>query len=332
MSNKIKAVVCGVNFGSFYIKAIEQSSKLALCGILSKGSDKSRKISEEYHIPLYTDADEINDADVVIMATRSMITGGRSSSAIKKFLKKGIPVLQEQPVHHLEVKDMLSAAENNVKYAVNDFYRYLPSVSEFLSYAEKLRKSRKLLRFRLSCTSQVLYPLIDILYSAAGKADSFNAEKVSSGAMSVITGEINGIPYVLDYYNEYTENIDSSLALFFDMKIDTDSGNLILTDPVGDVLWQPHLSCFRDTDSDDERYDLNVPIKRLFSGDISNYSELYSKVWPQAMEKSIFDFINAETAELKTRILRQCEMCSIVTQAAGAPVKIETPYIDTFTF
>ena len=329
MSEKINAVVCGVNFGSFYIKAIERSDKLALCGILSKGSEKSRRISEQYNIPLYTDADEIKDADVVIMAARSMITGGRSSSTVKKLLKNGISVLQEQPVHHLEVRDLISAAADDVKYAVNNFYRYLPGGHEFLAYAEKLRAERKVLRCRMSCSSQVLYPLMDVLYSAAGGAESFTAQKAADGAMSVITGEINGIPYFLDYYNEYTENIDSSLALFFDLKIDTDGGNLILTDPAGDVIWQPHLSCMRDDESNTEKYRSSMPMKRLYSGDIADYAQLYEKAWPEAMERSVLDFIGSEAAELKARHLRQCEMCSMVTTAAGAPVKIETPYTDS---
>lgn len=330
MDDKIKAVVCGVNFGSFYINAIENSSELSLCGILSKGSEKSRIISEKYKVPLYTDTENINDADVVIMAARSMITGGKSSNAVKKLLKKGIPVLQEQPVHHLEVKDLISACENT-KYAVNNFYRYLPSVSEFLNYARKLLTERKLLRIRMSCSSQVLYPLMDVLYSVTGSADTFSANKASDGAMSVITGEINGIPYVLDYYNEYTENIDSSLALFFDMKIDTDGGNLILTDPVGDVIWQQHLSCLRDNDFDNNTYRKNIPMKRLYSGNAESYAELYNELWQKAMENSIIDFADNDASILKARILRQCEMCGAVTKAAGPPVKIETPYTDSYS-
>ena len=145
----------------------------------------------------------------------------------------------------------------------------------------------------------------------------------------MITGEINGIPYFLDYYNEYTENIDSSLALFFDLKIDTDGGNLILTDPAGDVIWQPHLSCMRDDESNTEKYRSSMPMKRLYSGDIADYAQLYEKAWPEAMERSVLDFIGSEAAELKARHLRQCEMCSMVTTAAGAPVKIETPYTDS---
>ncbi len=329
MGDKIKAVVCGVNFGSFYINAIENSSELSLCGILSKGSEKSRSISEKYRVPLYTDAENIDNADVVIMAARSMITGGRSSNTVKKLLKKGIAVLQEQPVHHLEVKDLISASED-AKYAVNNFYRFLPSVSEFLHHARKLIDERKILRFRMSCSSQVLYPLMDVLYSITGSAETFTANKVSDGAMNVITGKINGIPYVLDYYNEYTENIDSSLALFFDMKIDTDGGNLILTDPVGDVIWQPHLSCLRDNDFDNEVYRNNIPMKRLYSGNAESYAKLYNELWPKAMENSVIDFADSDASTLKARHLRQCEMCGTITKAAGPPVKIETAYTDSY--
>lgn len=329
MSDKIKAVVCGVNFGSFYISAIENSSVLSLGGILSKGSEKSRRISEKYQVPLFTDADEINDADVVIMAARSMITGGKSSKTVKALLKKGIPVLQEQPVHHLEVKDLISVSED-AKYAVNNFYRFLPSVSEFVNYARRLSEERTILRFRMSCSSQVLYPLMDVLYSITGSADTFTADKVSGGAMSVITGEINGIPYMLDYYNEYTENIDSSLALFFDMKIDTDGGNLILTDPVGDVIWQPHLSCLRDNDFDNEKYRNNIPMKRLYSGSADSYATLYNELWTKAMERSVIDFAYSASAPLRTRHLKQCEMCGTVTKAAGLPVRIKTPYTDSY--
>jgi len=325
--SKKQVTICGVNFGSFYINALKDSKEYEINGILSKGSEKSRMIAKELGVGLFTDSEETDDADMVIMATRSMITGGKSTADIKKLLTRGIDVLQEQPVHFMEVQDILKSVKSyDQKYGVNNFYRFLPAVDAFIRYAKKLIAERHVLRIRMSCASQVLYPLMDVLCHVVGTVDSFEVNKGFGENLSVMYGNINDIPIVLNYYNEYTEDIDGSLALFFDIKLETDAGNLILTDPEGELIWQSHLSYSREEKMDSDEFRNTKPMQYLFRSTTDSYYDRYSSVWPEAMKRSIDYFTKAEADEVKGTTLKACEMSLSVTNAAGRPCKIEIPY------
>ena len=53
MQNKYRVLVCGVGFGQFYIKAIENmNEKFQIVGILSKGSELSQSYAKKYKIPI----------------------------------------------------------------------------------------------------------------------------------------------------------------------------------------------------------------------------------------------------------------------------------------
>ncbi|MGC4019647.1 MAG: Gfo/Idh/MocA family oxidoreductase [Muricomes sp.] len=332
---KIGIVVCGVQFGKFYIEACKRSQEIELKGILSRGSKESCEIAKQYKVPLYTSAEDISSdtADIVLAATRTLITGGRSSSMVKKLLEKGISVIQEQPVHEKEAADISKNLIDDKKqgYCINNFYRFLPSVQQFLFYVSKVINEHRILRFHLSCSSQVLYPLIDVLYEMLGGIAEFNVNKILDGNMNVLAGTINNIPFILNYYNEYSEDNDGSLALFFDIKIDTDAGNLILNDPEGKVIWQSHLSYQRGADFSSEKFKNLQPLECLFDGNVKSYEQRYTEVWPKAMEESIKDFYKKTLAgnakEVSERTLGQCKICSDIADVSGKPRKIEGSYL-----
>ena len=61
MQNKYRVLVCGVGFGQFYIKAIENmNEKFQIVGILSKGSELSQSYAKKYKIPIYTTLNDVN--------------------------------------------------------------------------------------------------------------------------------------------------------------------------------------------------------------------------------------------------------------------------------
>ena len=57
---KKQILVCGTGFGKIYLKAIAESKEYELMGILGKGSDRSRLLSKNLNVPMYTDIKEIN--------------------------------------------------------------------------------------------------------------------------------------------------------------------------------------------------------------------------------------------------------------------------------
>ena len=110
MENKFyRVIVCGTNFGRIYIEGItRKTTKCKLVGILSKGSQQSRKCAESNGVPLYTNVSQISssEVDIVCVAVKSSITGGKGTEIAKECLKKGINVIQEQPVHFTDAKEL----------------------------------------------------------------------------------------------------------------------------------------------------------------------------------------------------------------------------------
>lgn len=331
---KIRVIVCGVHFGKFYIEACKKNNRLELQGILSQGSIESYNIADKNNIPLYTKPKDImtNNVDMIVMATRSLITGGRSNFTVKELLRKGISVIQEQPVHEKEVLDICRSINVHKQgYYVNNFYRFLPNARKFISYARKLIDQYKIIRLQFSCSSQVLYPLIDTLYEILGDIKEFSVEKLLDGNMEILSGTINYIPFVLNYYNEYSEDNDGNLALFFDIKVDSDAGNLRLTDPEGEIIWESHLCYEKNFNMSKDNPGNIAPIEILSDKMAASYVERYEEVWPQAMGKSLVEFfdksLNEKSEALIKRTLKQCEVCTNIIKTAGKPKKLKTPYL-----
>ena len=79
MQNKYRVLVCGVGFGQFYIKAIENmNEKFQIVGILSKGSELSQSYAKKYKIPIYTTLNDVNlnEIDLACVVIGSTLIGG----------------------------------------------------------------------------------------------------------------------------------------------------------------------------------------------------------------------------------------------------------------
>ena len=164
---KIKVIVCGVHFGKFYIESCNQNERLELTGILSNGSEESYELADKNNVPLYTRTEDITKdmADIIVIVTRTLITGGKSDLTVKSLLEKGISIIQEQPVHEKEVINICKSIRSDKQdYYINNFYRFLENTKNFIFYAKKIIRQYEVIRLQMSCSSKVLYPLIDILY------------------------------------------------------------------------------------------------------------------------------------------------------------------------
>ena len=331
---KRKVIVCGVHFGKFYIESCNQNERLELTGILSNGSEESYELADKNNVPLYTRTEDITKdmADIIVIVTRTLITGGKSDLTVKSLLEKGISIIQEQPVHEKEVINICKSIRSDKQdYYINNFYRFLENTKNFIFYAKKIIRQYEVIRLQMSCSSQVLYPLIDILYEIFGDIYKFDLRKVEDGNMEILSGAINDVPFSLNYYNEYSEDNDGNLALFFYIKIESNAGNLILTDPEGAVIWQSHLCYEKNMCMQEQKIEELEPIEYLGGIKTVTYMNRYKVTWPQAMGKSIEEFfdksINTGIEKFKTRTLRQCEIYSNITKIAGKPKKIKNTYL-----
>lgn len=120
------AVVGTGSIGLSHLKAIEQSQNCELCAICDVNEEVLHKLSEEYHVPGFTDYKEIvtkTKAEAVILNLPHFL----HCEATEFFLDNGLHVLIEKPMANTveECDRMIAAAvRNNKKLAVGHVQRY----------------------------------------------------------------------------------------------------------------------------------------------------------------------------------------------------------------
>ncbi len=329
----IRVLVVGTSFGKFYLDAIEKSDKLRLVGILSRGSEKSKKLSLEYGVNNYTDISEIDwdNVDIAVVAVRSLVSFGKGGELARKITEKGVTVLEEQPVFIKEVENIL----NNVTfgknaYDVSNFYRYISMTEDFINMSAELRNKSVINCIKASVSIQVLFPLLDILYDIVGGLQDIEFRCVDKGRICILRSIGGDTEIYLDVYNEYEpNNIDGSFQLLYNISIETNKGILTLSDPAGYVFWQNH---FIMSDGNNHEILSKTKVSEILHSDSElSFKNLYDELWTDAMQKAILNCYSlAENAELmkqkSEKLLTVCRLWRDISKSVGKPHKIKSPY------
>ena len=142
---KKQILVCGTGFGKIYLKAIAESKEYELMGILGKGSDRSRLLSKNLNVPMYTDIKEINqNVDAACVVVPNAAGGGNGANIAKSILAKGIPTLLEHPAHEVEIVNCIRES-GSAAFMLNPFYRYIKPIRDFLEAAQIISKHAHLI-------------------------------------------------------------------------------------------------------------------------------------------------------------------------------------------
>ncbi|ETF00252.1 thiazolinyl imide reductase [Advenella kashmirensis W13003] len=300
----IRVVVCGTTFGQTYLSGIAMlPGEFRLAGILARGSDFARQCAQRYRVPLYTSVDELPDEiQAACVVVRSSILGGAGTKLAMALLERGIHVLQEQPVHHEDLSQLLLAArKNQCQYQLNGFYPDIPSVAQFIEAARSVLAQRKPLFVDAACSVHVLYPLIDILGKSLGRLRPWfftlhPADSEGLGPLTCLTGRIAGLPLTLRVQNQFDPaDPDNHLHLFHQISLGTQGGTLTLLDSHGQIMWQPRMFMKR---RDDGILDLSVaqaslalPASTIVDTTVApTYNEILTRIWPQAAARALLRF------------------------------------------
>jgi thiazolinyl imide reductase len=303
-------VVAGTAFGRIYLDAIGRAAdSFALAGILARGSDFSARLAARYGVPLYTDPDEAGDVDIACVVVRSGTIGGPGSDLARSFLRRGVHVMQEHPVHPDELAQNLRAArEGDAAYTVHTLYPDLAPVRSFLAAAAVLRQENGVAFLDAACNSQVAYPLLDVLGRAAGSLRpwAFGAVRPVDPAVAeacadaqpfqVLHAAVGGIPLTLRVQNQvHPEDPDNHSHLLHRITVGGDAGVLTLADTHGPVLWNPRLHSPRDetgrllfAGAGTER--LTVPSTSALGPEPGTLHEVFSVLWPDAVARALERF------------------------------------------
>lgn len=344
---KLKVLVCGTTFGRFYINAINLSDKFVLSGILSNGSVNSRKLAEEYKVDLFTRLDEIKKGifDLACVVIRSSIVGGEGSEIAKELMKKGISVIQEQPVHEDEIIDNYRQAKlSNVFYGMNTFYPYLDKSLEYISISGKLKKFSDIKVVEATCSIHVLLPFLGILEKLfIGVSPFYISSCLSkSGCYTIVTGNIKGKPLILNIQNQINPgDPDNYYNMLYRISISTNSGNLLLTEANGFITWQPRI--YHDNKKNLNNIDNglafnSIPIMQLISGSSSDtinclYKDMYPKAILNYLRENEQNILSGKFDKIKIKhCIEVCRLWKNISKVLGSMELISEDKICTLIY
>ena len=292
MKNKIRVLLCGVIFGQVYLKGVLNNSDYQLCGILSTGSEYSRKIAAKYHVSLYTKIDEVSsdNFDLALVVIRSGIVGGEGNKVTQQLLNKGISVIQEQPVHSEEAIDNYKIAlKNNIFYKVNTFYPYLPISRVFHDELHKLKLKTEIYSINGSCSMPVILPFLAQVGEILGGISPYYLDYehcFKTSIQNYVCGTIKGIQFMFRIQSQMnSDSINKYSYTLNEFSVMTGIGNLKMTEVNGQIIWvsKPYVveEYLRNGDENDARNINGTEL--LYDASGKKYSDLYNNIWPEAV-------------------------------------------------
>lgn len=269
-------------------------------GILGKGSDRSRLLSKNLNVPMYTDIKEINqNVDAACVVVPNAAGGGNGANIAKSILAKGIPTLLEHPAHEVEIVNCIRES-GSAAFMLNPFYRYIKPIRDFLEAAQIISKHAHLINASLECAIHVLYDGIDILGCALGGLSTWKLGNVAEsyttsmagGGNRVISGIIGMVPVTFIVNTNVDRNdIDHPLHLYHRIELTFSTGRLCLVNTHGPVIWLPFLHMPRDeygTLSINVEEEVNIP-SGVTIGNVMlpSVKETFEQIWPDAVKKAL---------------------------------------------
>ena len=282
------------------IDEIAESKEYELMGILGKGSDRSRLLSKNLNVPMYTDIKEINqNVDAACVVVPNAAGGGNGANIAKSILAKGIPTLLEHPAHEVEIVNCIRES-GSAAFMLNPFYRYIKPIRDFLEAAQIISKHAHLINASLECAIHVLYDGIDILGCALGGLSTWKLGNVAEsyttsmagGGNRVISGIIGMVPVTFIVNTNVDRNdIDHPLHLYHRIELTFSTGRLCLVNTHGPVIWLPFLHMPRDeygTLSINVEEEVNIP-SGVTIGNVMlpSVKETFEQIWPDAVKKAL---------------------------------------------
>ncbi len=335
---RVKTIVCGSTFGQFYLNALTALSKqFELVGLLAKGSERSKECAKHYGVNLYTDIEQLpRNIELACVILRSGSLGGNGTKLSLQLLKRGIHVIQEQPIHYKELASCLrTARQNGLHFRIGNLYVQLPAVRRFIACAHDMLEQQDALYLDAACSIQVSYPMIRILSEALPTIRPWKMSNVinDNGPFQVVSMILGNIPITLRVHNEIDpKDPDNHLHLLHCLTIGVEGGRLSLIDTHGPLVWHPRLhvayshNLFNDLLTAAPAHLAEDSTQLLGSATPMSYKEIFMKQWPSAIGRELLvvrEMIqgngNKEAASAQQELLC-AELWHYLTDALGYAV------------
>ncbi|CAA9432766.1 MAG: Thiazolinyl imide reductase in siderophore biosynthesis gene cluster [uncultured Pseudonocardia sp.] len=291
------AVVCGTRFGRVYLEALSApDAPYRLVGILARGSERSRACAEHYGVPLHTDVDDVPDVAAAFVVVGSGLAGGPGAELARGFLDRGVPVLQEHPLHPDELADCIRAARRNrTVHHVDTLFLHVEPVRRFIGAARALLDRQDAVFVEVTCGHQVLQTALDVVVAVLGGIgwSSFVAHPPEPGPFRTVAGELAGVPLALRVQHELDPaEPDNHAHVLHRITIGTEGGQLTLVATHGPVVWTPRAHMPADVAQQVPMHASGAAHLDLPSGEVlgppsaPSYRDVLARLWPDAIRRA----------------------------------------------
>lgn len=333
MKKRLKTIVCGTNFGEFYLNALEKMNlDFQIVGIIGRGSERTKRISKKYNVPLYLNVEELpSDIDLACVIVRSEGTGGDGTELCIALLNRGIHVIQEQPVYQKHLyKCYKLAREKNLIYLTANLYSNLSNMECFAMYARKLNELSALEYISVSFSTQLSYIALDLLAISgiSGDLDLDDNIVKGLGPFDILYGKIGTRPILIEFNNQLNPKFpDYNMYLMYSFKFYYEDGVLSINDAYGDVTWRPRTyikGAKDDADiSKESIYEVLDSLKKIST------SKFFQTYWTDSVSSELIKmkhYINAGKLDIHrvNRELSTSKKWEILQKKAGYAKFIET--------
>lgn len=299
MTERPPAVVCGTAFGRVYLAALRRpDSPYRLAGVLARGSARSVACAEHYGVPLYGDVEEVpSDIALACVVVGAGLVGGPGASLAERFLTRGVPVLQEHPLHPSELASCLRVARAHATvHHVDTLFVHVEPVRRFVGAVRRLRARQRPVFVEATCAYQVVQTLLEVL------ADALGGTRVSGLAVGppepspyrTVTGTFAGVPFALRVQHELDPRApDNHAHLLHRITIGADGGQLTLVNTHGPVVWSPRAHMPADLASavrlgDSPAAHLDLPSASVLGpAEAPSYREVLADLWPAGILRAV---------------------------------------------
>lgn len=348
-----KVIICGSRFGQFYIEALKNMHDVEIVGLLANGSERSIKCADHYNLNLFTNSEFLpDDIDAACVAIGSSVFGGSGVDVAKNLLKRGISVLFEQPIHIKEISELYNTAiSNNAKFQIGNLYNNLLAVKNFILNAEIANKINQPSYLMIDLNTQLSYPVSGIIRQIL--KDTIEIKEnykyiEEESCCNILSMSINKTEVCIRAFNEMgKENSDSNMRMLFSMVLGYPSGRLILSSPLGPVLWEqspnmPKIDLVPSLLDNEDKEGINKPwMSILYDAAEYDKSYVYRNIWVEAIKEDLKKFVFEERRKeqlYETRIQNELEISVLWQKIMGnlGYPKIQsmyaTQYIDPYDF
>ena len=333
LSSPLEVLVCGTKFGAMYMRAVASNPQFNLIGIHCKGSDRSKKLAEEYRVPLLTSLEDIPKKDhskaaIAVVAIRSSVLGGESESVASSLMKRGYDVLIEPPIRSKELADLIKSARSSErKLAVANMYAHVPHIAAFLKAFSDVAKKRRPFLIEVGTSFHTVAFLSKIL-DAMMPGSALRINKVSTeGPFRRISAQLANTALSMLIHNEVDDAApDAYVHATMRFSAHFPEGTLHLVEACGPLLWLPAMKTVGYSKvglplSNETTH----PIECLMEEDRRNSSIWISDGWTCAISENILNFASA-TKNLNASDVLCSRNWSTITKAIGYPSSVHVAY------